>query len=567
MMASLAPAAQDLLRDPFGHDRFLPGQEAVIARLLDGRNALAIFPTGGGKSLCYQLPALVLPGLSVVVSPLLALMKDQVDSLRARGVLAARLDSTLEPAQRGAVLGAIERGELRLLYVAPERFADERFRQLVLAARVSLFAVDEAHCISEWGHNFRPDYLKLARFGRECGAERVLALTATATPRVAGDICRGFGIEEADVVRTGFYRPNLFLLTSLVESETRDRLLLERLRRGEDGPTIVYVTLRRTAEALAERLAGTGIAARAYHAGIETSERERIQDWFMNEARAVIVATIAFGMGSDRRDIRTFVHYNLPKSLVNYAQEIGRAGRDGKPAVCELLASAADVPVLRGFAERSTASREAINDLLDRVFAGPEEILVSEHEIALAHGTRPEVVRTLLVELELAGHIVEGDPSAGLYRWRPAEPLASIVRRFRGEPARFLERLFAASRLARTWYHLDADAAARTLCEPRVRIDRAFAHLGEQGLVELAPEGIARRVRVLSRPADADRLGLALHSAALARRAREFGRIEQMLRLVSAEGCRVAALAAHFGETLPGPCGHCSGCVEEKESR
>src|SRR6266480_251041 len=237
----------EVLAARFGFDAFRPGQKEVIEALLAGRSALAVFPTGAGKSLCYQLPALLLDGLTVVVSPLIALMKDQIDFLQRRGIDAERLDSSLDATEQRAIFERLRAGTLKLLYVAPERFNNERFLGRLVYVRISLFAVDEAHCISEWGHNFRPDYLKLAERARELGAERVLALTATATPAVVDDICAGFGIEERDSVVTGFYRPNLTLLTTPVRAHERDQALIDRLRDRAPGSTIVYVTLQRTA--------------------------------------------------------------------------------------------------------------------------------------------------------------------------------------------------------------------------------------------------------------------------------------------------------------------------------
>src|SRR4051812_2863814 len=232
--ASAQPALE-ILTATFGFDAFRPGQERVVEALLAGRSALAVFPTGGGKSLCYQLPAMMLDGVTIVVSPLIALMKDQVDFLQRRGVDAARLDSSVGTAEQREIGERLRSGALKLLYVAPERFNNERFLAQLARARIALFAVDEAHCISEWGHNFRPDYLKLAERARDLAAERVLALTATATPAVVTDICAGFGIEEADAVVTGFYRPNLTLVTTPVAAAERDALLVERLRERPTG--------------------------------------------------------------------------------------------------------------------------------------------------------------------------------------------------------------------------------------------------------------------------------------------------------------------------------------------
>src|SRR5256885_2090231 len=254
------------------------GQREVIAAILEGKNAVVVMPTGSGKSLCYQLPALLFDGMTVVVSPLIALMKDQIDFLRRSGIDAERLDSSLDAAEQRQIFDRLRAGSLRLLYVAPERFNNERFLAQLARVRISLFAVDEAHCISEWGHNFRPDYLKLADRARELAAERVLALTATATPAVVADIRAGFGIEEADAVVTGFYRPNLTLLTTPVPAGERDTLLVDRLRERPTGSTIVYVTLQRTALQIAALVASAGLPARHYHAGMSAAEREEVQE-------------------------------------------------------------------------------------------------------------------------------------------------------------------------------------------------------------------------------------------------------------------------------------------------
>src|SRR6266542_3069340 len=343
-----AQRPHEVLAARFGFDAFRPGQERVVDALLAGRSALAVFPTGAGKSLCYQLPALLLEGMTIVVSPLIALMKDQIDFLRRNGIDAARLDSSLDAAEQREIFDRLRAGSLKLLYVAPERFNNERFLAQLARTRISLFAVDEAHCISEWGHNFRPEYLKLAERAGELGAERVLALTATATPAVVTD----------------FYRPNLTLLTTPVATGERDALLLERLRERPPGTTIVYVTLQRTSLRIAELLAEAGLPARPYHAGLGTEERVSVQEWWAGSDRAIVGATIAFGMGIDKADVRYVYHYSLPKSLESYSQEIGRAGRDGKESICELLACPDDVPTLENFAYGDTPTREALAGLL-----------------------------------------------------------------------------------------------------------------------------------------------------------------------------------------------------------
>ncbi|MGI9239993.1 MAG: RecQ family ATP-dependent DNA helicase, partial [Verrucomicrobiales bacterium] len=273
-------AARGVLRERFRLEGFRPGQEAIVAALLAGRSALAVFPTGGGKSLCYQLPALLLDGLTLVVSPLIALMKDQVDGMQNLGIPAARLDSTMGAEEQAAVLSEMRAGQVKLLYVAPERLANRKFLDALGGMELSLMAIDEAHCISEWGHNFRPDYLRLERLAKSLGAGRVLALTATATPEVCADIRRAFGIAGDDHVQTGFRRPNLEFHITPCDAAERKNLLLERLAEL-GGAAIVYVTQQVTAEALAGFLKRNGINAKAYHAGLRDDYRAEVQEAFM----------------------------------------------------------------------------------------------------------------------------------------------------------------------------------------------------------------------------------------------------------------------------------------------
>ncbi|MEY2881565.1 MAG: hypothetical protein RLZZ15_3945, partial [Verrucomicrobiota bacterium] len=395
MSANSMDAAHALLQEKFGFASFRAGQEDVIAQLLAGRSALAVFPTGSGKSLCYQLPALLLEGLTVVVSPLIALMKDQVDFLVARGIAAARLDSSVSREAFEEIQNALRERRLKLLYVAPERFSNERFLARLKSLAIDLLVIDEAHCISEWGHNFRPDYLKLARYARELGVGRVLALTATATPAVARDICGAFAIAPEGHVHTGFYRPNLFLRATACAPRGRLGALIARLTARPAGPAIVYVTLQKTAESVAAALAEAGFAAEAYHAGMEPETREAVQNRFMAADNAIVVATIAFGMGIDKANIRAVYHYNLPKSLENYAQEIGRAGRDGAPSHCEIFAAAEDLTVLENFTYGDTPTPEALRDFLKELLQGRavgEVFDVSAYELSNRHDIRALVV-------------------------------------------------------------------------------------------------------------------------------------------------------------------------------
>jgi ATP-dependent DNA helicase RecQ len=547
---------ESTLRERFGFGEFRAGQREAIEALLRHGAALAVFPTGAGKSLCYQLPALLLDGLTVVVSPLIALMKDQIDFLTRHGVPAARLDTSLSTAEFREVDRRMRSGELKLLYVAPERFNNERFLGQLARTRISLFAIDEAHCISEWGHNFRPDYLKLAGYARSLKAERVLALTATATPAVVRDVCAGFDIPPEAAIVTGFYRPNLELSIYGMADAERDEALLEALHSREPGPTIVYVTLQRTAEEVAARLAESGLPARPYHAGMEDVERTATQEWWAASDRAIVVATIAFGMGIDKANVRYVYHRNLPKSLESYSQEIGRAGRDGLPSIVELFAARDDVVSLENFAYGDTPHAEGLRGLVDDLLGMGDSFAVAPLELSTRHDLRQLVLRTALTYLELMGVLRQETPFYQRYELRPLVPVEEIPARFDAERARFLSGLFERARKGRIWLSLDLP-----LEEPeRPRIVRALEYLAEQELVELrVADARLRFVRTEIAP-DAGELAAELTRRFEAREVQEIARAAQVVALVEHDGCQTAFLVGHFGQELPGPCGHCTWC-------
>ncbi len=551
------------LKRHFGFAGFRDGQREVIEHLLEGRSAAAIFPTGSGKSLCYQLPAMILPGLTLVVSPLIALMKDQIDALKVRDIAAARLDSTLSAQEYKAVLKRAQGGDLKLLYVAPERFNNELFRAAVKRLNIALFAVDEAHCISEWGHNFRPDYLKLALHAREIGAERVLALTATATPKVQDDICQGFGIAPRALVRTGFYRPNLTILTTPVEDEDRVACLAARLRARPAGSVIVYVTLQRTAEEVAQALQSMGFSARAYHAGMHDETRSAVQDWFMTAPDAIVVATIAFGMGVDKANIRYVYHFNLAKSLENYVQEIGRAGRDGETSVCEMFVCPDDMNVLENFVYGDTPALAAVHAWVAQLADTGDEFDVSLQSMANASDIRPLVLRTLLTYLELDGWLQGGTPVYGSYRFRERTPRADILARFDAERRQFLADLFDAARKAKSWWHLDLDSVARQINSPRDRIVKALDFLGAQGLLDVSPSGLLLRFRWRRPVSDTEHLARQLYARVRQREAAELRRLQRVLEFAGSSDCQASYLSAYFDAPLKQPCGHCTPCLNK----
>ncbi|ATB39710.1 ATP-dependent DNA helicase RecQ family [Cystobacter fuscus] len=559
------PSPAHVLQSVFGFSGFREGQEPVVSRLLEARSVLAIFPTGAGKSLCYQLPALMLEGLTLVISPLIALMKDQIDFLQGRGIPAARLDSTLGPEELRRLYSDLKAGTLKLLYIAPERLANERFLQTLRGVRISMLAVDEAHCISEWGHNFRPDYMKLAPLARTLKVERVLALTATATPSVARDIAGAFGIAPGDVVQTGFHRENLTLHVSPTPGgDARRELLLSRLRSRPRGATIVYVTLQRTAEETARFLTDHGLPARAYHAGLAPEVRHEVQDWFMDSADAVVVATIAFGMGIDKSDIRAVYHCNLPKSLENYAQEIGRAGRDGQPSDCELLAAREDVVVLENFTYGDTPTPEAVAGVLEHVLGQGDTFDVSLHELSQTHDVRPLVIETLMTYLELDGVLESTGPFYTEYKFQALRPLDEVFAGFDASRADFLRRVFALAEPKRTWSLLKLDDISRKLGEPRARIIAALNYLEEQGALKLQVTGVRQGYRRTRGDVEAATLTRTMIERFDERERRDVRRLRQVLDFAGHEGCRTRFLLTYFGEDLEADCGHCDWCAGER---
>lgn len=503
----------------------------------------------------------MLDGLTLVVSPLIALMKDQIDFLRGRGIAAARLDSSIDPDEARALARAMTEGELRLLYVAPERFNNERFLDTLRRTKIALFAVDEAHCISEWGHNFRPDYLKLAETARKLGVPRVLALTATATPSVVRDVCAAFDILPEHAIVTGFYRPNLQLAITPVTAADRDALIVKRLAGRAAGSSIVYVTLQKTAERVAERLRAAGFVAEAYHAGMESEARDAVQDRWMASDRGVVVATIAFGMGIDKSDVRYVYHYNLPKSLESYSQEIGRAGRDGQPSVVELLACPDDVAAIENFAYGDTPTTEALESLVRELLGVAGVIEVSHYALSDRHDLRPLVLRTALTYLELAGVVRQLTPFYAGYKLRFVKPQAEVLAAFKGEPKQFLADVLARGKAARIWMTLDPASIASALGHDRSRVVRALEVLEERGLVELVAADLRHRYERLREEEDAHALAVDLAARFARREAQEIERLAQVLALAARPDCHTNALVAHFGEVRATPCGHCVPCL------
>ena len=421
----MPPEVAAALRRHFGFDELRPGQAEALAPVLAGRDTLVVMPTGAGKSLVFQLAAMLRPGVTVVVSPLIALMKDQVDALVARGVPAVTVHSGMGEGEQRAALDRVARGDAKLIYVAPERLRTRGLLRALESAGVALLAIDEAHCVSQWGHDFRPDYLTIADARRRMGDPQVVALTATATPRVQDDIAAALGLREPARIVTGFNRPNLRF--AVVNTTGKDDKMKTLLRLVEDlgaGAGLVYAGTRKETDLLARRLAErTGREVGAYHAGLPDAERTDVQDRFIGRRLDLVVATNAFGMGVDRGDVRFVAHWSLPSNLEAYYQEAGRAGRDGADAQAVLLYANQDVELRRRFIERDAPDRGALQALhaaaLDAagndgiVRADPEELA----EIAGMRGGG----RVAAALLERAGALQRLDDKGALRVWNVAQ--------------------------------------------------------------------------------------------------------------------------------------------------
>ncbi len=556
----------NILKDVFGFDSFRKGQEAVIQKLLAGQSALAVFPTGSGKSLCFQYPAVISENLTVVVSPLIALMKDQVEFLQKHNVAAARLDSTLSWSEVKQIYSDLRENKLKLLYVAPERLSNERFTHVLERLKIDLMVIDEAHCISEWGHNFRPDYMKLALLADKLRVGRVLALTATATPAVVSDICREFKIDKENYVNTGFYRPNLELRFTPCANSAKTAALIKEIKNSGPVPVIVYVTLQKRSESVAESLRNAQIDAQAYHAGMKNERRHEIQDWFMGSDSAVVVATIAFGMGIDKADIRKVYHYNLPKSLENYSQETGRAGRDDKPAQCTVFADSADMTTLRNFTYGDTPEPEAIRALTEYILQQPDTFDVSYYDLSGEFDIRTLVLSTYFTYLELLNILTPVAPYYSEYKLQLKTGEDELYAAFNRPRADFLGKVFASGRKGRSWITIDIKNAAEKLNEDRVRIVKALNYLEEKGFISLQVSGIRQIYRFKNRGAKNADLIKKLQRLFMRREERDIAMSNNVIKLLEHKGCKVRYILEFFGENFNKDCGHCEWCLTKRDT-
>ena len=567
MTSPLLEAARTLLREKFGHPDFRPGQQRAVEAVLAGRDTLVILPTGGGKSVCYQVPALTMSGLTVVLSPLISLMKDQVDGLEARGLAATFLNSSLSPSESSARLARVQRGEIKLLYVAPERFDVGTFAERIKAIGVTLLAVDEAHCISEWGHDFRPSYRRVREIKERLGSPPTVALTATATPEVRADIARVLGLRDPEIVLTGFDRINLRWHVVRTKNDAEKDGTLVSLLQQHKGLAIVYASTRKTVERVAQMLQRSGVRAVAYHAGLDDDHRREVQESFMGERVRAIVATNAFGMGIDKRNVRIVIHHAMPGSLEAYYQEAGRAGRDGETADCFLLHAFQDRFTHEFFIKSTSPDREAVTAVYSAACrrAEPDGSL-SADAAGLAAAAKGKVsdreAESALRILKSAGALTESNGSLSHMHIRLLATPERITAEYGGEDSLELALLRALWRATRGGV---ADGAV-------VDLDNLPSGIGGATQARAMLEALeARQMLVFSRVGEG--LTLTNPRAAIShwavdwdtlerRKNSELSQLEMMQKYAYTERCRRGFVLRYFGDpAASATCTQCDNCL------
>lgn len=550
----------------FGLPSFRPGQREVIDTVLGGQDVLCVMPTGGGKSLCYQLPSLLVPGVTLVVSPLIALMKDQEDQLLRQGMRATALHSGIELAEQRQRLAAMERREFDLVYVAPERFRSQSFLDAIRSAGISLLAVDEAHCISEWGHDFRPDYTRLGWFRQRLGFPTTIALTATATDQVRRDIIEQLQLREPAVFVRGFDRPNLHYGVAMTATVAAKQDRLKNLLVKTEGAAIIYASSRKNTEQVAEFLR-TELRKKVtvYHAGLVPEERRRAQDAFMSGDAEIVVATNAFGMGIDKPDIRSVIHYNIPGTMEAYYQEAGRAGRDGMPARCELLFAPIDRKIQEFFIENEYPDRSvvyAILEILRDIPDDPIELTQAELKERMDGRVAEMAIGTSLKLLESAG---------ALERLRPRENMA-IVRVHETGPdltdlvptnaktqrrvLKLLDQMVGNRRGQDIYFH--PEGIANGLEMEKTSLLRALRELSERLRIDFIPPFRGNAIRVLDRTTPPRELPIQFDEL-LERKKREMEKLNRVFDYAQGPVCRRQFILEYFGDKT-GPCGNCDSC-------
>jgi len=563
-----------VLSEKFHFSDFRKWQAEIIDILLRRHDVVVVMPTGSGKSLCYQLPALLLDGVTLVISPLIALMKDQVDGLVENQIPATFINSTLTPSEQGQRLREIQQGRYKLVYIAPERFRNPGFMEGIQSCRVSLFAVDEAHCVSEWGHDFRPDYLRLKGVAEKLSHPPIAALTATATPDVRRDIITQLGLRQPITFVAGFDRPNLRFQVKRVEGEA-DKIdaILGLLKKKEQGG-IIYAATRKNVETLTLALRSSGYKAGSYHAGMEMESRKFVQDSFMEGTLPVVVATNAFGMGIDKADLRFVVHYDIPGSPEAYYQEVGRAGRDGKPATCLLLFNYADTFTQEFFIDGSYPPR----DMIERAYEvlcdiGTDEIEMTQKALAKRLGrskSNEMAVSSCLKILEKAGYIErgsEGEHQARVtLRVEPEELLRLVAGKSKYQKEMIDYCLDVLDGSKDKTLLVDVDMMAEHLNLAPEQLRRHFSTLHQAGSIEYRPPFRGRGLKILSRVPISK---LDINFEEIERRSLfERKKLRRMIDYAYTDECLRRFILEYFGErTTRNSCDNCSNCLVEVETR
>jgi ATP-dependent DNA helicase RecQ len=564
------------LRDRFALERFRPGQREVIESVLAGRDVLCVMPTGGGKSLCYQLPALLLPGVTLVISPLIALMKDQVDALIRRGLRATLINSTLDLEEQRTRLQDIERGEYDLVYVAPERFRSGRFVETMARIKPSLLAVDEAHCISEWGHDFRPDYAKIGQARKAMGMPPAIALTATATDLVRRDIADQLNLHDPSIFVTGFDRPNLAYSVIEASKEANKLDALAEVLDQNPGSAIIYASSRKRCEMIGDYLRRSRRReVVVYHAGLGREERSEAQDSFMSGRSEVVVATNAFGMGVDKADVRSVVHFNIPGTLEAYYQEAGRAGRDGLPAACALIYAPGDRFLQEMFIENEYPPREAVfrtYESMRRMDADPIELTHAEIKDVVGLDLNESAVGTVLKILEGAGAVERLRPreNMAIIRFNIEDDEPSLVGRL--GPQAHIQRIVLlgleglVNRRFNEQVYFNPDELAGALGLDRVALTRAIRNLVAELPIDYIPPFRGNATRIVDR--DRPTRDLTVDFTELDRRKRlEYDKLDRMIGYATGRDCRRAYILGYFGDVTADRCGHCDNCGDDGYTR
>ncbi len=570
---------KELLKIHFGYGSFLPGQERAIDNILADRSTIVVLPTGGGKSLIYQLPALILDGVTLVVSPLIALMKDQVDSLERVGIPATFINSTISLAETEKRLDQVKEGVYKIIYIAPERFYNQNFLSALKELKIALFAIDEAHCISQWGHDFRPSYLRLKEAIKYVGSPTVAALTATATPEVRDDIVKQLGLKKCELVITGFARPNLqFAVVPTANGQKIENIVNLLTTNQTMGAGIIYVGTRAKADEILEVLMDNDIKAVGYHAGMDANSRNWVQEQFMRGEAQVVVATNAFGLGINKKDIRFVIHHDLPGTIEAYYQEAGRAGRDGAHSFCILFYHQQDRYLREFFIKGDNPEPEAIIEIYDFLVrrAGLEidpeaSILLTYAEIAQNLSTAlPEMaIGTALKILEKEGYITrpnEKNSNSFLKLkkdWASVSSALSPRAKSQSEIIDKLEEKY--HRELATGWEFNPEEVAIVLKVKKDSLLRAVKKLAEKDLVEYRPPFRGTEIKLLKIVASED---LNLDFKALkTKAARAYEKLDEMENYVYDLGCRQEYILRYFGDPEAKPCGHCDSCLRLQRNK